>query len=654
MKEINIKKEKFIYLVLIAIIIFSILPWFKEGMPYTDDFRHHITKFWWIKYSFEHYGKIVEWMPLIYSGWPLTHFYHSLPYFLSLPFILFMNAVTALKASIVTSFILSAIAMFFAAKKLTGKNEIAAIAPIFYTLAPMHFEFAYLSGSLSRLWTYVFLPLAFVYFIKMIEDGSKKDIITTGILFAALVYTNINVAFTLSIVLFIYLIYHFIIKEKKINYKTFKNLMLTALITIGIISFWLIPFALENDQSSAIGQATKAFGGNPGSLSYKSLFIRDFGIKPSDGENVRYFYIGFSLILFAVISFFIKKFEYRNVFVLLAILCIFIATNTWVLKIVPFSELVSYTQYFILVAIVILSILAAIGIYSLSKINKNSSYLIILIPLILFVVDVYPAQSTYNWSNLPIEQYLNNNQILEAYNFIKNQSGLFRVYSVVGEISYMYTEKQEIGLEWTGFREGAFKPIRSLTDELLNSIRNNISDVRSNQLLGYMGTKYHIYPCLQNFDKNFKKIFTNDATCIYENPYFEPIVESPRKIIKSDTPQFLEKQSAVVLEKCETNCIDDVKPTEIENITFEPEKITFRTNGKGYVLVKSAYFKPHWHAYVNNKEVQIRLAWPYYMLIEVPEGASDVIFKYQTNINHIAGWLISILTVIALIYWGRK
>jgi hypothetical protein len=47
-----------IFVLLIAIL--TVKPWLQDGLPGTDDFRHHVTKFWWLDDQIKNEGAITE------------------------------------------------------------------------------------------------------------------------------------------------------------------------------------------------------------------------------------------------------------------------------------------------------------------------------------------------------------------------------------------------------------------------------------------------------------------------------------------------------------------------------------------------------------------------------------------------------------------
>jgi uncharacterized membrane protein YfhO len=165
-----------------------------------------------------------------------------------------------------------------------------------------------------------------------------------------------------------------------------------------------------------------------------------------------------------------------------------------------------------------------------------------------------------------------------------------------------------------------------------------------------MGTKYIILPCITDFEKYLPLAYSNKAVCVYENPLFKPIIDSPETVIITKTPQ--QTADAYILEDCYLNCKLEKNKATIKNVQIEPETINFNTesNESSFVLVRMSYFEPHWHTYIDGKETKIRKAWPDYMLIEVPAGKYYIEFKYESNIIHLIAKIITLLAVLYLIF----
>ena len=605
------------YAIIAIAVLIAILPWFSEGLPSTDDFRHHITKFWAIHEN----GS--EWQTSIYSGWPLTHFYHSLPYYVAYLFY-FLPAKTMLKTSIVLSFILVGILMYLASMKLTRNKIISVAATIFYIYLPIHFEYAYLSGSVSRLWSYAIVPIVIALYFDVLENKNKGWF---AISFAALMLTNLNQAFTMVPILLAILLLNF-------STKRVKNTAITAIFALLLISFWFVPLVLESSESSAA--KTQVFGGYPGSTTYTSIFSRTFELSTES----RPFYIGYSLIILAALSL-LLTYPNKKTFIITTILGIFLTTNASVLKFVPFSSMYLYSIYFFQIVLVFACIMAATTVYAATKINYGKIIAIAIIAA--FIIDVYPAVTEYRWVDTT-EQFINSPQLITALKWVGAQPGQFRVYTLLGETPYIWHNKFEIGTEWMGYREGALNPIRKITDNLEVEYRRNPRDKTANDILEYFGTKYVVGPCGEA-----NVAYSLGPYCVYDHAA-KPLVFTPEKIEQGSFEYSDVDVNTAYVKECSNICGKNNNAT-ITNILFEPKEITFKAQSQGaYVLVASSYLEKHFSAYIDGKETPIIPAWPKYMLIYVPSGNHDISIKYGTHTTHLIFGLISIITLAGIVY----
>jgi len=120
----KIKKKYILYGILALVFIIALLPWLKEGVPVTDDYRHHAMRTAFIKEQITT-GEFSEWMPHLYGGWAFSHFYHPFFYILSLPFILFSNPFVVLKIMTILIYLITLGATFYAGYLLFKDKEIA-------------------------------------------------------------------------------------------------------------------------------------------------------------------------------------------------------------------------------------------------------------------------------------------------------------------------------------------------------------------------------------------------------------------------------------------------------------------------------------------------------------------------------------------------
>lgn len=643
------KKHPVLYLILALVLLATIWPWMSQGVPATDDFRHHLTKFWWVHENVNDF-QYNEWQPSIYSGWPLTQFYHSLPYFILLPFNFLTTPVGMLKLNMVAAMIFGVFAMLYASKKLTNNDQTAIIATIFYALAPIHFEFAYFSGSISRQWAYVFVPLALALFIQAVDERKLKTSIYAAIAYAALMWTHLNVAYALALIFALYLIYT-TLQEKKLDKNLMKQMVYFSVVAIGLISFWLIPLATESAESEASNRLSSVFGNAPPPAKASLIFLRGFGMQPEG----RYFYIGLTLLLLAAASL-LAKYKHKNFFAITSGICLLLTIFTLPLKLLPYL-LIDYSIYFTLIALVPLSIMAAYGARGLAKLTPQPA-LILLILVGITAVDLYPAITEYNWVEQSSDNFVNPPQLIEVWREISKLPGDFRVHSPLGQVPFMYHKKYEVGTTWMGFREGALKPIRQITDQFEEEFKSNPLGNKSRNVMEYFGVQHLVLQCNPQIEQTYPLAIQGNGVCSYR-VNGAPLVSPITTLTRTDEDilqRSIQPTEAVIVEPCQEDCSLEVPGANITNINWQPESISFQAqaDSPALLIVRSAYFSKRHNAYINNEPAKITQVWPKYMLIEAPKGTSTIEIKYESNTTHYLAKLISLLTLLIILYLIKK
>ncbi len=643
---VKITKKHIIYALLALAVILSITPWLKDGIPGTDDLRSHVSRFWHIQNSFEN-GKLSSpWMQELYSGWPVFELYPFLPYLISAPFLLFVGAVTALKYSIILSFIIAAISMFYAAKLLFDDDEISFIAAVAYTFFPYHFIDAGIRGAFGELWAYSFFPLAFVFIIKSFDEPSKKNILAAIGLSAAMILTNISTAYMLWLLIAIYFIYK-IISEQKISIKAVKSFAIIAIASLLLIAFWLVPFLAESKYAN-FGSADYGIYGSMSSqkgLSVNQLFSRQFGYV----GNERMDYIGFSLIALVIVSFLYKN-KFARFFAITAAFFIAAMLIPFIVNLLPLGRLLQFEFRLSVIIGMSLAFVAGVSAKALlgmlrlnsdkkeknsknsasKNLNSSNTKLIILVAIAaLIIIDFYPANNFY-WVSQKDDYFINNPAQVAVLTAISDEPGNFMVFTPTAQMAYAYHKKFELGFDWEGFREGAVSAIHSnyTTDAFafINSLQaGKLNDtLKTADRLGYYGVKYIVLPCIPELDKVYAVKYTNNAYCAYENRYFRPLVE-----IENGT---------------------------ITKTTFNLDAISSQSSSKTdtSVLFKVADFAGHWIAYVDGQKTITNKVFPQFIEVNIPKGNHRIDLKYESTNIQIISRIISGLALIAIIMFAFK
>lgn len=163
--------------ILILISFVAIFPLFQVGFfPIHDNTQ--------IARVYEMYSSLssglfpVRWVAdLGYGyGYPIFSFYAPLAYYIGALFMfLGFSALVATKTMIGLAVVLAGVSMYFLTKELTDKWS-AGVATVLYVYAPYHSVNLYVRGAVGELWAYVFIPLVFLGFLKVVRNPGYRSI----------------------------------------------------------------------------------------------------------------------------------------------------------------------------------------------------------------------------------------------------------------------------------------------------------------------------------------------------------------------------------------------------------------------------------------------------------------------------------------------
>ena len=175
-------------------------------------------------------------------GYPLFNFYPIMPYYLGeLIHLLGFNLIWSVKIDFILAFLVSAISMFFLARKLWG-NLGGFVSSMFYLYAPYHSVDVYVRGAMSETWSLAWVPAVFLMIIKVIEQASLKNVLLLAIFSAlflmshnplALIFTPIMGGWALI----------YLVKTRK--WRSIKNLILAGVWGLGLAAFFTVPVLFE-------------------------------------------------------------------------------------------------------------------------------------------------------------------------------------------------------------------------------------------------------------------------------------------------------------------------------------------------------------------------------------------------------------------------
>ena len=280
-----------------------------------------------------------------------------------------------------------------------------------------------------------------------------------------------------------------------------------------------------------------------------------------------------------------------------------------------------------------------------NKIKKNTFFYSI---IALSLLDLWIVNSEF--MNLKpkkdMDRLFNSSQII---NEIKNDKDYFRVFPAdeLGSNKYSYWNIESIG---------GYRPIKLRNYEDLMNARG----FSKPQILNMLNVKYVITRKKIN-NLNFLKV--NDLNGLYENKSVLPKawLIGNVKNVKSQRQSLMEtlltgfdpSKEAIVINYKGENISENVSGT-VDVMLKKENKIILDVKSKtgGLLVLSEIYYKPGWKAFINDIETPIYQTNHVLRSVKIPEGNSQVIFKYNDEVFKVSRILSRISLLVVLIGIG--
>jgi hypothetical protein len=232
--------------------------------------------------------------------------------------------------------------------------------------------------------------------------------------------------------------------------------------------------------------------------------------------------------------------------------------------------------------------------------------------------------NNFHMTGQPTENFINHPAAVDALKQLKEDPDYFLVFSPFTQADYMYTGHWQMGANWAGYLQGSLPKIHKLYSDLNDAFINELQIGNLNKTLeisnvmGQIGVKYIVLPCINDLDKYYKMQYNNGQYCVYDNPYATPIITS--------------EYGEVFNEKFNTN-----------KIIFDVEN-----QNNSIIVIKIGNF--HWRGFIDGKEVPITEIYPNYMSIESLKGKHNVELVYKSTNLQTTTLLISIISLVGILY----
>ncbi len=258
--------------------------------------------------------------PNFCNGYAINLFYNPLTTYIAVFFSnIFNNYIIGTKALMYLMLVLSAIFMFYFAKEVTKKKEIAFVSSIFYISVPYFLSNIYVRGAIGECAALTFLPLLFLGIYNLFDGDRKKHFFIAIGAIGLLLSHNITTLYS-AIFCFIYMIINIKkLKEKDVIIKLITNIFFIILITL----FFIFPLGLHKiigDYVVFDHELLRTYGERVAeeTIDVKQLFFVIDKEEPVLVFNIFQFLL---FIPFAYIQKFVDK-KYRKFYIAFGILSI--------------------------------------------------------------------------------------------------------------------------------------------------------------------------------------------------------------------------------------------------------------------------------------------------------------------------------------------
>ena len=237
----GVGRYRFIIVVLLLLSVPSIIALLKPGFFPTHDYIY-VARIQQMYEALADGQFPVRWVSGFRYGDPTFNFYAPLPYYFgALVHAIGYGYLQTAKILYGLSFFLSALTMYYFGKELFGKWG-GLIAAMLYLYAPYRSLDVYVRGALSETLAFVFLPLIFLFALKLSKDLKAKYIVFLSLSLAGLLMTH-NIMTLLFAPFFVAWIVYLVYREG--SYKILVPLLISVILGFTLASTYLLPALFE-------------------------------------------------------------------------------------------------------------------------------------------------------------------------------------------------------------------------------------------------------------------------------------------------------------------------------------------------------------------------------------------------------------------------
>ncbi|MCL4366970.1 6-pyruvoyl-tetrahydropterin synthase-related protein [Patescibacteria group bacterium] len=176
------------------------------------------------------------------NGYPLFNYYSVLPYYVGALFSFLVGFIWAAKILFFIPLFLGGFAVFILAKELVNKTAALATASLFI-FAPYRALDAYVRGDVTESLAIAVVPLVFYYILRLVKQPDLVNFLKLSLFLSIFLLSHNIMIMLFGPVLFVWSVYWLVILRSKAAVKLF----LSAILSVGIASFFLLPAFLEKN-----------------------------------------------------------------------------------------------------------------------------------------------------------------------------------------------------------------------------------------------------------------------------------------------------------------------------------------------------------------------------------------------------------------------
>lgn len=425
------RQKSLIFFGLLALSIPAALPLLMPGFYEPHDL-HHLADIYQMFRAFVSGQLPPRWGPdfSFGYGYPLFNFYYLLPFYLGAFFYSLLGTLTlSFKLVFLTSIVLSVSGMYLFLREFVGKWA-AAAGSILFLYTPYHALQIYVRGAMGEALAFSILPFTAWALIRVVKKPNPTRVavaaLITGLFLIAHNYLWFLAAPPLVVLLAIY-----VFSQKK-KAKPIKALLLTSILSLGAVSYWLVPAIVEQ---KLIDRLT------PFSLIDHFPFIKQLIFSPwgygssvwgpTDELSFQIGIVNLAVVLIFIPTLFIirKRAKSKTLFLIsLWALAGFLATvfmmnirSLPIWELIPFYNFIQFPWRLLILTTFFTSIIAAVLVDTLSVNKKKFGAVAVIIASIFLTYSYFqPSKVVHKADQVYLDRFFGGKNYSEDYLLLPN------------------------------------------------------------------------------------------------------------------------------------------------------------------------------------------------------------------------------------------